>query len=120
MPFHCQHAYPPVVEEHMRNGFASLSEKDRRRYAAVEAVQLGHGGITDLLTLFGCRAELMAHGLQDLQHLPHDPAGDRIRRPGGGKTKTETTPPEVIDHVQQLLEDRRAGDPMRIAVLWTD
>ena len=120
MPFHFQHAYPPAVEEHMRNGFASLSEKDRRRYAAVEAVKLGHGGITYLITLFGCSAELMAHGLQDLQHLPHDPAGDRIRRPGGGKKKTETKQPEVIDHVQQLLEDRRAGDPMRPSVLWTD
>jgi len=120
MPFHFPHAYPPAVEEHMRNCFASLSEKDRRRYAAVEAVQLGHGGLTYLITLFGCSAELMAHGLQDLQHLPHDPAGDRIRRPGGGKKKTETKQPEVIDHVQQLLEDRSAGDPMRTSVLWTD
>lgn len=46
MPFHFQHTYPPEIEAHMRNCFASLSEKDRRRYTAVEAVKLGHGGIT--------------------------------------------------------------------------
>jgi len=81
---------------------------------------LGHGGLTYRITLVGGSAERMAHGLQDLQHVPHDPAGDRIRRPGGGKKKTATQQPEVIDHVQQLLEDRRAGDPMRPSVLWTD
>ena len=30
----------------MRNDFHSLSEKDRCRYAAAEAIQLGHGGVT--------------------------------------------------------------------------
>ncbi|AKH36907.1 MULTISPECIES: hypothetical protein [Nitrosomonas] len=38
--------YAPEVEAQMRNFYHSLSEKDRRRYAAVEAAKLGHGGIT--------------------------------------------------------------------------
>ena len=29
---------------HMRNFYNTLSEKDKRRYAAVEAKRLGHGG----------------------------------------------------------------------------
>ena len=86
----------------MRHGLASLSEKARRRSAAVEAVQLGHGGLPYRITLFGGSAERMAHGLQDLQHVPQDPAGERLRRPGGGKKKTEPKQPEVIDHVQFL------------------
>ena len=57
MPFHFHPSYRPEVEEHMRNCFISLSEKDRRRYAAVEAVKLGHGGITYLTKLFGCSPE---------------------------------------------------------------
>ena len=40
--------YPPLVEEQMRSFYESLSEKDRRRYAAVEAAKLGRGGITYL------------------------------------------------------------------------
>ena len=93
MAFHFQQSYPPEVEEHMRNCFTSLSEKDRRRYAAVEAVKLGHGGMTYLTHLFGCSAELIAHGLQDLHHLPHDPAGKRIRRVGGGKKRPKSNNP---------------------------
>ena len=94
MPFHFQHAYLPEVEEHLRNGFASLSEKDRRRYAAVEAVKLGHGGLTYLTTLFGCSAERIVQGLHALQRLPHDPAGERVRRPGGGKKRPRPHNPQ--------------------------
>ena len=38
-------AYPKFVEDQMVKFFRSLSERDRRRYAAVEAAKLGHGGI---------------------------------------------------------------------------
>ena len=37
--------YTPEVEQKMPRFFGWLSEKDRRRYAAVEAAQLGHGGV---------------------------------------------------------------------------
>ncbi len=38
--------YPSKVEQQMQQFDRSLSEKDRRRYAAIEAVKLGWGGIT--------------------------------------------------------------------------
>ena len=38
-------AYSADVEAKMARFYRWLSEKDRRRYAAVEAVKLGHGGI---------------------------------------------------------------------------
>jgi hypothetical protein len=93
MAFHFQRSYPPDVEGHMWHCFPSLSEKDRRRYAAVEAVKLGHGGITYLTNVFGCSAELIEHGLQDLHQLPHDPTGKRIRQPGGGKKRPKPHSP---------------------------
>jgi len=37
--------YAAGVERHMVEFYRSLSEKDRRRYAAVEAEKLGHGGV---------------------------------------------------------------------------
>jgi hypothetical protein len=37
--------YDKELELKMQRLFATLSEKDRRRYAAVEAAKLGHGGI---------------------------------------------------------------------------
>jgi hypothetical protein len=37
--------YPAPIEAQMQRYYQSLSEKDRRRYAAVEAVKLGYGGL---------------------------------------------------------------------------
>jgi hypothetical protein len=37
--------YAADVEQKMKRFFGWLSEKDRRRYAAVEAAKLGHGGV---------------------------------------------------------------------------
>ena len=34
-------SYPREIERDMKNFYGSLSEKDRRRYAAVEARKLG-------------------------------------------------------------------------------
>ncbi len=33
------------TEEQMKSYYESLSEKDRRRYAAIEATKLGYGGL---------------------------------------------------------------------------
>jgi hypothetical protein len=37
--------YPASIEAQMQNVYHSLSEKDRRRYTAIEALKLGYGGI---------------------------------------------------------------------------
>ena len=37
--------YVPEIDRKMKRLFGSLGEDDRRRYAAVEATKLGHGGI---------------------------------------------------------------------------
>ena len=46
--------YSTTIERHMQQLYDSLSEKDRRRYAAIEAEKLGHGGIRYVAELFGC------------------------------------------------------------------
>ena len=40
--------YLPSIETHMRAFYQCLSEKARRRYAAIEAHKLGHGGRNQL------------------------------------------------------------------------
>jgi hypothetical protein len=47
----------PYNEEHeqqMRAFYTSLSEKDKRRYAALEARKLPYGGISYLCRVLGC------------------------------------------------------------------
>ena len=46
--------YDAGVERLMRRLFESLKESDRRRYAAVEAAKLGHGGVEYIATVLGC------------------------------------------------------------------
>ena len=46
--------YPEGVERLMRRLFGSLKESDRRRYAAIEAAKLGHGGTEYIATVLGC------------------------------------------------------------------
>jgi len=77
--------YDADVERRMRNFYRSLSEKDRRRYAAVEAVKLGHGGKAYLAQLFDCDPDTIAAGALDVEELPADAAAGRVRKKGGPK-----------------------------------
>lgn len=75
--------YDQAIERQMVNFYGSLSEKDRRRYAAVEAAKLGHGGIVYMARLFGCDPDTIAAGRSDVQRLPEDDAQGRVRKKGG-------------------------------------
>jgi hypothetical protein len=69
----------------MKHFYESLSEKDRRRYAAVEAEKIGYGGISYIAELFGCDPKTIQSGIDDIDQLPADPAKGRIRKKGRKK-----------------------------------
>jgi hypothetical protein len=67
-----------------------LSERDRRLYAAIEAVKLGRGGITYISKLLGVDRDTVSQGTKELLALAEDtnwPDLQRQRRPGGGRKK---------------------------------
>ena len=74
-------AYPVDVETKMQRLFAWLSEKDRRRYAAVEAAKLGHGGVEYIARVLSCDPKTIRHGLKELEER-EDPAAGRVRKKG--------------------------------------
>lgn len=78
-------AYSSTVEDRMVALYDSLSEKDRRRYAAVEAEKLGHGGIQYVADLFECDPDTIRRGSQDIDELPQDKAAGRVRQKGGAQ-----------------------------------
>ena len=78
--------YPPEVEEAMRGLFESLSERQRRHYAAVEAAKLGHGGIAYVATLFGCDEKTIRRGQRELV-LPAALPPGRSRKKGVAGTR---------------------------------
>jgi hypothetical protein len=77
--------YSREVCDHMKAFYDSLSEKDRRRYAAVEAEKLGHGGTHYIASVLGCDEKTIRQGHSDIEQLPEDEAGSRVRKKGGPK-----------------------------------
>jgi hypothetical protein len=75
--------YAPDIEYQMKVFYDSLSEKDRRRYAAIEAAKLEHGGIEYVCSVLGCHANTIRQGKQDVDQLPDDDAEGRVRKKGG-------------------------------------
>jgi hypothetical protein len=74
-------AYASEVERKMKRFFDWLSEKDRRRYAAVEAAKFGHGGVEYIARVLQCDAKTIRQGLSELEE-PEDPAAGRVRKKG--------------------------------------
>ncbi len=77
----------PATEKRLRDFAQTLSEKDSRRFAAIEAAQRGYGGIAYVAGVLGCSTKTIERGLKELDHLQDDPAAGRVRRPGAGRKK---------------------------------
>jgi hypothetical protein len=74
----------------MRTFFATLSERDRRGYAAVEAFKLGHGGITSIADLLGCSERTIRRGLAELREPPPAWPRGRSRKKGAAANAAST------------------------------
>ncbi len=72
MAFNFPKTLDPEMEQMFRNFYQSLSEKDRRGFAAVQAIQLGDGGISYIANVLGCDPLTIEEGIRELQQLPDD------------------------------------------------
>lgn len=95
-----------------------LGEKQKRIWAASEASSLGYGGVSIVQRATGLSRQTIHMGLKELEKGIPDQEADQMRRPGGGRKSVETLDPQLIKHLQRLVEDDTRGDPMR-ALLWT-
>lgn len=111
--------YTPEVEAQMRNFYHSLSEKDRRRYAAIEATKLGHGGITYICRVLHCDAGTVTRGLQDLKRSLSEKE-KRIRQAGGGRKSVLATMEGLDEAFLAVLKNHTAGSPMDESVKWSN
>ena len=67
--------------------FSLLDEKQRRLYAGLESLKLGHGGDRRMATLLGMGVGAVARGRRQL--LDRDVEVDRVRRAGAGRKPAE-------------------------------
>jgi len=71
--------------------YGLLDEQQRRLFAGLESIRLGHGGDALLGDFLGLDAHTVARGRQQL--LDRDVVGGRTRRHGGGRPATEKKRP---------------------------
>ena len=94
-----------------------LSERARRRWAAVEAASLGHGGIVAVSVATGLGYSTIQRGIQELNTGDTAPAG-RQRRVGAGRKRAELADPGVKAALERLVEPDSRGDPQS-PLRWT-
>jgi hypothetical protein len=122
--------YDVKTEERMQILYSILKEDDRRRYAAVEAMKIGYGGVAYIARVLGCAPMTIDAGITEMEELqrsaPEDrqpPAGpNRTRRVGGGRHKKIDG--EEGQALQRCFDDvvnpNTAGSPTDEQVKWTD
>lgn len=67
--------------------FSTLDERQRRLYAGLESLRLGHGGDSRIAELTGLDVHTIAKGRSEL--LERDVQVERVRRPGAGRPSLE-------------------------------
>ena len=86
-----------------------LDERARRLFAASEARDLGHGGVTAVSRACGLSRVTITKGLGELDEPPL-PAG-RVRRPGGGRRSLVSLDPGLLGRLEGLVDPLSRGDP---------
>lgn len=112
--------YDAETERAMKTFYASLSEKDRRRYAGVEALKLGRGGQTYIAGLLGCSRNTVKKGAVEVSGLGSREVDQRIRQPGGGRKKYDETWVDIDEQFLAVVKAHTAGEPMDERIIWTD
>ena len=67
--------------------YASLNERQKRQFAAIEANELGYHGVTVISKLYRIHPHTIRQGQKELLEEKKEEA-NRIRKGGGGRKKT--------------------------------
>jgi Rhodopirellula transposase DDE domain len=103
----------PAAYDVMR---AALNERQWRIYLAVEAMQLGRGGISRVAHDAQVTRNTIRKGIAELAGGQVYVAGDRVRSSGGGRKRLSAQDPTLVTDLEALLDPK--GDPMSL-LKWT-
>lgn len=73
--------------DYKKHFFSTLNERQRRHFAAIEAKEIGHGGIKIVSEAFDISVVTIRLGVTELETKEQLPEG-RVRKEGGGRKKT--------------------------------
>jgi hypothetical protein len=99
-----------------------FNERQRRLWAAAEALALGRGGITRVAAATGLSPKTIRAGVQELRGLEAgsgeilDPT--KVRQPGAGRPSRTEQDPTLVRDLEALLEPKDSG-PAPVLLRWT-
>ena len=96
-----------------------LSEKERRTYAAIEALKLPRGGKAYIIDLLGCSKKTLLRGIDELKN-PDTVLKDRIRGKGAGRRPSIELIENIDEVFLKVIDNHIAGDPMNEKIRWTN
>ncbi|NEP90266.1 MAG: hypothetical protein F6K18_27465 [Okeania sp. SIO2C2] len=111
--------YSEKVEQQMKKLYNSLSEKDRRRYAGIEALKLGWGGISYINLLFRCDYYTIPLGIDELDDSSAM-SMSKVRRSGGGGKSAISSIEGLDEAFFKVIAEHTAGSPTNEQLKWTN
>lgn len=100
------------------NILQSSNEMQRRQMAALKALEIGWGGVSKICHMTGMSHNTVDKGIKELKE-GKAVQQNRIRKVGGGRKKTAMKNPMVQRHIENILDENTAGDPMS-KLKWTN
>lgn len=97
---------------------STLNEADARHYVALWAMELGWGGISEVHKLTGKAIDTIRKGIAEINAGKSAKKDGRIRKLGGGRKSIIEKNPDVLKHLNKLMDGTTAGDPMD-SLKWT-
>ena len=114
-----------AVVEGIRRKFEAMSpvmdERTRRHWAAVEAGELGWGGVSAVAQATGLSRTTITAGVRELaerEETSTETDASRIRRAGGGRKSVTELDPQLLACLEALVEPVTRGDPQS-PLRWT-
>lgn len=99
-----------------------LNERQRRLWAAVEAGEIGWGGVTAVALATGLSQTTIGVGLREIKGDSDQSAPDsatlRVRRPGGGRKQAAAHDHSLLADLEALVDPETRGDPQS-PLRWT-
>jgi len=89
----------------------AMDERMRRLWAGAEADALGYGGLAAVVRATGLASSTVQQGRREFRAGSKATDIVKVRRKGGGRRPHEEVHPELVKHLETLVDPLTRGDP---------
>ena len=116
-----------MLKDKVTKVLSILNERQKRLYLAMEAEDIGHGGVLLLSKASNVSRKTIIKGKKELRDLSQKDTAelsedlmliDRIRKEGGGRKKVKENNPALMNVLELMLEPVTRGHPESV-LKWT-